>query len=164
MSRRAERRARIVAAFDELRTAVASALGAATAHREHAVREHARAMFEYWMRVDGLPPQLDTDPVLRRGIANPVLTETVQRIQLDRTVAFEPWVSTGPQRLADLVADAAPGAAGEHPDQWLGQPGKADGAPPVPQLWRIGHAMAGGVAGGAPAHESFPVAVPLLDE
>jgi hypothetical protein len=46
----------------------------------------------------------------------------------------------------------------------LGQPGKADGAPPVPQLWRIGHAMAGGVAGGAPAHESFPVAVPLLDE
>ena len=164
MSRRADRRDRIIGAFDELRTAVASALGAAIAHRERAVREHARAMFEYWMRVDGLPPDLETDPVLRRGLGNTVLTDTVQRIQRDRTAAFEPWVSSEPEVLADLVAAAAGGAAGEHPDRWLGQPGKADGAPPVPQLWRIGTAVAGGVAGGAPPHEPFPVAVPLLDE
>jgi hypothetical protein len=73
---------------------------------------------------------------------------------------FGDWLATEPDRLTELVEAAAPGAAGDDPGSWLGGPGKVDGVGPVPELWRIGRAM----ANGAPPHPPFPVAVPLLDE
>jgi hypothetical protein len=159
MSRRQDRRDRIVAAFDEFRQAVAAALGAAAAVRENAVTEYTQAMFEMWLREDGLAAAL-RHPVLARAARNPRLAEPMRRVLADQRAVFGNWVASEPTRLAELVADAAPGSAGEPVDHWLGEPGKADGGSPPPRLWRIGSAR----ADGAPEHPAFPVAVPLLDE
>jgi len=159
VTRRQDRRERIAATFDDFRRAVGAALGAAAASRDTAVRAHASALVEMWLRADGLDVAR-RDPELVRVLGNPALTEPLRRVRADQLAVFGDWVASAPERLAQLVADAAPGAAGEAPHRWLGQPGKVDGAGPVPELWRIGSA----VADGAPPHPSFPVAVPLLDE
>jgi len=159
VNRRQERRDRISAAFDDLRTAVGAALGAAAAARDRPVREHAHAMVEMWLRRAGLEAARK-DPQLARLFTNPQLAEPIDRVARDQLATFGEWVRAEPARLTDLVDQAAPGAAGEPPDRWLGDVGKTDGGGPVPELWRIGSA---GVDG-APAHEPFPVAVPLLDE
>jgi hypothetical protein len=148
-----------MAAFAEFRVSVGAALGAASATREAAVLEHAQAMFEMWLREEGLDA-VRRDPSMAAALANPRLAEPLNRVLADQQAIFGEWVASEPARLAELVADAAPGAAGEPAEDWLGWPGKADGAGPVPQLWRIGTAL----ADGAPAHRPFPVAVPLLDE
>jgi hypothetical protein len=152
-----KRQQRIATAFDALCDAVARALGAAEGAREAAVRAHAEAMVEMWLRAEGLEAA-EADPGLRRLLANPGLTGPVERVERDRRAAFREWTATGPRRIEQIVAEAAPGPAGGDPDEWLGQVGKIDGAGPVPSLWRIG---TGRVGGGEPG---FPVAVPLLDE
>ncbi|MBO0877851.1 MAG: cell division protein FtsK, partial [Pseudonocardia sp.] len=157
--KRQDRRSRIVAAFDQFRGAVAAALGAAAAVREQAVTEHAQAVFEILLREDGLDAAR-RHPVLSRALRSPRLAEPTRRVERDQRAIFGDWVASEPERLAELVGDAAPGAAGEPVQYWLGTPGKADGSGPVPQLWRIGSAM----VDGAPEHRPFPVAVPLLDE
>ncbi|HWN35763.1 MAG TPA: FtsK/SpoIIIE domain-containing protein, partial [Pseudonocardia sp.] len=159
MTRRQDRRERIAAAFEDFRRAVGSALGAAGAHREAAVAAHAGALFEMWLRAEGLDAA-ERDPSLARALANPRLADPVRRVRADHNTVFGGWVAGEPERLTQLVTDAAPGAAGERPDRWLGEPGKVDGVGPVPELWRIGTA----VVDGAPPHPPFPVAVPLLDE
>ena len=159
MTRRDERRDRIVAAFDHFRAAVGAALGSAAAHRQAAVTAHAQAMFEMWLRTDGLETAR-RDRWLAHAMTVPELAEPLRRAQADQDAVFGPWVDEQPDELADLVDDAAPGSAGEHWQRWLGRPGAVDGAGPVPELWRIGEAC----ADGAPAHPPFPVAVPLLDE
>ncbi|HTK67547.1 MAG TPA: FtsK/SpoIIIE domain-containing protein [Pseudonocardia sp.] len=159
MNRRQERRDRISAAFEDLRTAIGAALGAAAAMRDRPVREHAHAMVEMWLRRDGLEAAR-RNPELARLFGNPQLAEPIDRITGDQLATFGEWVRVEPPRLTELVTQAAPGAAGEPPHRWLGEVGKTDGGGPVPELWRIGSAT----VDGAPAHEPFPVAVPLLDE
>jgi DNA segregation ATPase FtsK/SpoIIIE, S-DNA-T family len=159
VSRRQDRRERIAGAFDDFRQAVGAALGAAAAHRDAAVLRHASTLVEMWLRADGLDAARRT-PWLVKAMASPRLAEPMQRVLADQRAVFGDWVATEPERLTQLVTDGAPGAAGEPADRWLGQPGKVDGAGPVPELWRIGTA----VVVGAPPHPPFPVAVPLLDE
>jgi DNA segregation ATPase FtsK/SpoIIIE, S-DNA-T family len=152
-----KRQQRIATAFDALCDAIARALGAAEGARGSAVRAHAEAMVEMWLREDGLDAA-ETDPGLRRLLANPELGRPIKRVDFDRKAAFREWIATGPRRLAQILAEAAPGAAGDDPDEWLGQVGKIDGMGPVPSLWKIGTGRIGG------AEPGFPVAVPLLDE
>lgn len=159
MVRRPSRRHRRIAdAFDALCDAIARALGAAQGAHDAAVLAHAEAMAEMWLRTDGLAAAR-ADPALQGVLANPRLVRAVGRVEADRAAAFAPWLRTGPPRLAALVDDAAPGAAGDPVDHWLGDVGKADGSGPMPSLWAIGT----GRVGGLPA-AGFPVAVPLLDE
>jgi S-DNA-T family DNA segregation ATPase FtsK/SpoIIIE len=163
VARRANRRERVQAAFDELCGAVAAALGAAGRARDAAVLAHAEAMFELWLRTEGLDAAR-VDPGLRRGLGNPRLAEAVQRAEADRSAAFERWLGTGPAELADLMVAAAPDAAGRDPHLWLGAVGKVDGSGPVPRLWRIGSGLAGAGPLDGDDARSFPVGVPLLDE
>jgi DNA segregation ATPase FtsK/SpoIIIE, S-DNA-T family len=158
VARRQNRRERVQAAFDELCGAVAPALGASGRARDEAVAAHAEAMYEMWLRETGLEAAR-ADPGLRAGLHNPALAGAVARAEEDRATAFSRWLDTAPTTLGELMASAAPGAAGLDPRHWLGEVGKADVTGPVPQLWRIGS----GTVGAATAR-SFPVGVPLLDE
>src|SRR5918997_6458369 len=159
MARKA-RRERITAAFDAFHAAMGAVLGAADRLGERAARRHAEAMVEQWLRTDGLDAAR-TDPGLARVLANPALDAAVRRVAADRAAALDPWWesvglrSSGPERLTRIVADAAPGTAGE-PDDWLAV-GKAESDGPVPGLWRIGTGAA------TPDDPGFPVAGPLLD-
>ena len=164
MRRRQDRRERIEAAFEDMRTAIAAALGAAAAVRDQAVGKHAHAMVEMWLRSTGLE-EARRDPRFRRVFANPRLAEPIARVARDQDTTFGEWASTEPSRLTRLVEQAAPGAAGEpaaqvpQAEQGWGGPGKGAGEGPVPQLWRIGVATVNSVSA-----QPFPVAVPLLDE
>ncbi|WP_433275637.1 FtsK/SpoIIIE domain-containing protein [Pseudonocardia xinjiangensis] len=157
MARGPNRRERIAEAFDEFCGAVARALGAADGAMDAAAQAHAEAMVEMWLRRDGLEAAL-LDPMLSGLFDNPQLARPVERMRADRVAAVAPWLETGPARLAEILADAAPGSAGRDPAEWLGHIGEVDAAGPVPSLWTIG---TGGIGTGSPV---FPVAVPLLDE
>src|SRR5919107_1928267 len=128
-----KRRQRIATAFDALCDAIARALGAAEGAREAAVRAHAEAMVEMWLREEGLDAA-ESDPGLRRILANPDLGRPIKRVEFDRKAAFRGWLGTGPGRLTQILAEAAPGAAGGDPDEWLGPGGKIEGAGPGPSL------------------------------
>ena len=155
---RPRRQERITAAFDALCTAIGQALGAAEGARDAAVRAHAEAMVEMWLRTTGLDTA-QVDPALRGLLTNPGLAGPIGRVDADRVAAFRTWLKSGPHRLAGIVDAAAPDAAGRDADHWLGQIGKIDGSGPVPTLWSIGTGRTG--VGPEPG---FPVAVPLLDE
>ncbi len=152
------RQQQIAGAFDALCVAVARALGAAERGRDVAVRAHAEAMVEMWLRHDGLDAAR-ADPELAPIFTNPQLGGPVKRAGADRAAAFASWLRTSPGELAGLLADAAPGAAGDDPQGWLGKVGKIDGTGPVPSLWKIGTGRIDAAGGSA-----FDVAVPLLDE
>ncbi len=158
MARGSGRRQRISQAFARLYDAVARALGAAEGLRAAAVREHAEAIAEMWLREVGLDAAR-ADPGLRRMLDNPRLVETVGRIEADRQAAFTPWLADGPQRLDDLLDEAAPQVAGSPVAKAIGTFGTVTSVGPVPSLWYIGQGWIGDRPAGG-----FPVAVPLLDE
>ena len=146
-------------------------LGAAARLTDAAAREHALTMVEMWLRREGLDTA-QTDRGMQGVLANPQVAAAVARVEADRDAAFEEWVAqhgrddSGPGRLAALMTQFAPGAAGAV-DGWLPQPGGCstiEATGDVPQLWRIGTGLVG--AGPATAYRagSFPVGVPLLDE
>ncbi|MBV9845270.1 MAG: cell division protein FtsK [Kutzneria sp.] len=158
MNKRTDRRQRISEAFDVFRRTVAAALGAAArAHHEARVL-HARDLFEIVLREDGIDKAL-ADPRYARVLRNPTFTDVVDRAIEDRERVFAKWTAEGPRRLTELVTAAAPGAASEPYANWLGEVGTVGSGGPVPELWRIGTA----VATSAPLPQEFPVAVPLLD-
>src|ERR687894_1815137 len=99
------RRQRIATAFDALCNAIARALGAAEGARAAAVRAHAEAMVEMWLRAEGLDAA-EMDPGLRRLLENQRLTGPVQRVAADRTAGFREWLDTGPRRIGKILADA----------------------------------------------------------
>ncbi len=161
-SGRSGRKARVADAFDEFHGAVTAALGAAAGLGDAAVRAHAAAMVELWLRTDGIDAAR-ADPALAGVLANPRLAGTVAAVAADRDRAFDAWLRTGPDRLAALLDAAAPGSAGRPPAEWIDEPGKVEGTGPVPGLWRIGTGHVGsGPVGPGPG--SFGVGVPLLDE
>ncbi|WP_035291390.1 FtsK/SpoIIIE domain-containing protein [Actinoalloteichus caeruleus] len=161
MTRRGDRRRRIEESFDRFRRAVANFLGVAANRQSAASLDHARLMFELWLRETGVD-RLPTDETLARCLPNRSLRPVLDRAVAERDEVFRPWTTRGPERLADLVRRTAPGAAGDAPRDWLGRPGTSDGTLEgggTPQLWRVGTARVDAVPDSAP----FPVAVPLLD-
>jgi FtsK/SpoIIIE family len=158
LNKRTDRRQRISDAFELFRNAVAAALGAASREHRNASVQHARDVFEIVLREDGIDRAL-SDPRYARVLRNPKFADVVHRAMEDRERVFAKWTAEGTQRLIDLVATAAPGAASEPYENWLGHAGQVGGQGPIPQLWRIGTA----VAHSAPLPQEFPVAVPLLD-
>ena len=159
MSRRSERRNRIVSAFEQLRSAVASVLGAADNAVWAADLAYDRARFEIRLREDG-PDALIRDPAADAMLVDPRMAAPLDWWRTERQVVFDDWVRNEPAQLTELVGSAAPRSAGEPWEQWIDELGKEDGSDPVPQLWRIGTA----VVADAPQHLPFPVAVPLLDQ
>jgi hypothetical protein len=157
VSKRVERREKIVFALDQFRQAVGRALGVAVRDREAATEHHARTMAELWLREHGID-RAERDPAHQSVLTNPRMADIRERLEADRKKHFDEWTHFGPIRLTELVLRAAPGAAGEPWPTWLGEPGTADGST-VPELWRIGTA----VSDSAPDPDPFPVAVPLLD-
>lgn len=160
MARRPGRRERVRAAFDRFHFASSVALGAAQRRLDRAAQEHAETLAELWLRETGYDAARH-DPALRALLDNPRLSAAVERVAADRAHAFDEWQGGSPQELSRIVADAAPGAAGDDPvaDARAGadpRPGEAETDGPVPQLWQLG---TGSVEGGHP----FRVAVPLLD-
>ena len=153
------RKQRITEAFDALCDAIAGALGAAQGRRDAAVRAHAEAMVEMWLREDGLDAAR-ADPGLRAMLANKKLFRPVGRVEADRHAAFTPWLERGPDELTELLGTAAPGAAGAREPTGLAGPSAGfEAGGPVPELWYLGR----GRIGNRPV-DGFPVAVPLLDE
>ncbi|HVV18330.1 MAG TPA: FtsK/SpoIIIE domain-containing protein [Pseudonocardiaceae bacterium] len=157
MSKRIERREKIVTALEEFRTAVGVALGTAGRQEDRVAEEHARLMVELWLRAEGAAAS--ADPAFTALLTNPRLADVAAAVAADRGEHFTEWSQRGPLALTDLVTKAAPGAAGEPWQTWLGSIGTADGLGDLPELWRIGTA----VADYAPDQVPFPVAVPLLD-
>lgn len=155
MNKRNDRRERIEAALREFRAAVGVALGAAGHEQDRVAEAHARLMVETWLRGED---SWTADPVLAAQVANPRLSDVVARIRADRHAHFGDWANV-PLALTELVTRAAPGAAGEPWQTWLGHIGTEDGLRELPELWRIGMA----VSDEAPEQVPFPVAVPLLD-
>ena len=170
LGRRA-RRERITAAFDAFHHAMGAVLGAAARLTDAAAREHALTMVEAWLRREGLDAAT-ADPGMQGVLANPQLVAAVSAVAADRKAAFEEWVAqhgrddSGPDRLAALMAEYAPGAAGAA-DGWLPRPGECstiEATGPVPQLWRIGTGIVGVGTATAERVGAFPVGLPLLDE
>ena len=166
---RKARRDRVTAAFDAFHAAAARALGAAARQRESAVRAQAEAMFELWLRREGVAA-VRADPSLAPAFRSPVLAAAVERAERDRLAGLSGWLPDGPRALADVVADAAPGPAGARGTAWLDEVVRAadpdasgtdllrnEGVKDHPELWRIG-------AGHLEIGDAFPVALPLLDE
>jgi hypothetical protein len=145
-------------ALGRFREAIGIALGVAVRDHNYATERHARVMTELWLRDKGIDRAM-ADPALAAVLANPRMGDIRGQLEADREAHFGSWTAGGPAQLAGLVGEAAPGAAGEIPEHWLGRPGTADGTGQMPQLWRIGSAT----SDSAPRAVSFPVAVPLLD-
>ncbi|SDF72834.1 FtsK/SpoIIIE domain-containing protein [Pseudonocardia oroxyli] len=169
----ARRRERVAAAFDAFHAATARVLGAAGGLRDEAVHRQAVAMFELWLRREGVDGAA-RDPGLGPAFGSRLLGPVAARAEADRSAALAEWATDGPGRLRDLLAEAAPGAAGDPGLGWMGDVplppvgGESRGDDPArggiegfPRLWRIG---AGRVEGGGDDGGEFPVAVPLLDE
>jgi S-DNA-T family DNA segregation ATPase FtsK/SpoIIIE len=167
---RKARHERISAAFDRFHATVRDLLTAATRLSEGAAREHAQTMVELWLRREGMEAAR-VDPRMQGVLANPRVAAAVRRVVADEAAAFDGWFADGPDRLADLMHDHAPAAAGTE-QGWLPQNkddvSAREGPDGVPQLWRIGCGAvgAGDGSGALPAAGAvrFPVGVPLLDE
>jgi hypothetical protein len=158
LSKRNDRRKKIEATLADFRAAVGQALGVAAGQQGGVAEEHARTMVELWLRTEE-PTAANVDPALRATLASPVMADMLARIETDRRHHFAQWHHEGPPALTELVSRCSPGVAGAHSDSWLGRIGTADGTGELPELWRIGTA----VADHAPEQIPFPVAVPLLD-
>ena len=160
MARRA-RRERITEAFDVFHATVAEVFGAADRLTEAAVRAHAEAMAEMWLRETGLD-DARVDPQLTALFANPSLAHVVARVAADREAAFDAWSQdadgSGPERLTGWSPTPRWGLPGDG-DDWL-EVGKADLGDRVPTAVADRHRDGGPT--GPP--QTFPVAVPLLDE
>ena len=157
MNKRTERRDKITAALAEFRSAVSVALGIAGRQQDLEAERHARLMLELWLRTEGTSAA--NQPGLAAALRNPRLADVSAAVADDRRTHFAEWNDGVPLALTELVTRAAPDAAGEPWQTWLGHIGTEDGTGELPELWRIGTA----VADEAPDQVPFPVAVPLLD-
>ncbi len=159
MGKRIERRNAIESAFERLRAGVATALGAAgnevaRVRAEHDRHEHALEIARQGVSAVEHDPSVVGDP------ESPALQEALQEALEQRAGFFREWNEQGPEQLAALVEECAPGTAAHPWPDWLGTPGTADASAPPPPLWRIGTAE----VPASPEPCPFPVAVPLLDD
>ncbi|GAA4851769.1 FtsK/SpoIIIE domain-containing protein [Saccharopolyspora rosea] len=159
MRKRNERRGRIEAAFERLRSTIATALGAAENEHSRVVAECARQEFALRIAQTGVAAA-ERDPAEITESPNPEFDAALREALREREEAFAEWTARGPSGLDELVREAAPGSAGLPWRDWLGQVGDANTAMPPPELWRIGTA----VVPDSPDPRPFPAALPLLDE
>ncbi len=158
-----EQRARVISALDQLRKQIGLALGAATNARKSAENQLAKLELEQSIVQAGIE-QAAADPRVVERANEPEMAGVFAWLDTVRKQFYGEW-SDGPNRLRELVAASAPGAAGKPPGEWLGRVGTHSGVI-APELWRIGSAVVdGGDTGRTPGTElTFDVAVPLLDE
>lgn len=159
MRKREERRSRIEAAFADLRSSVATALGAAENEVARVRSEVARQEFALRIAQRGVAAA-ERAPSDIEGTPSPEFDAALAEALQARERIYADWTEDGPTRLARLVESAAPGAAGRPWEDWLGELGSAGSSDPAPGLWRIGTAT----VPDSPSPRPFPVAVPLLDE
>lgn len=157
-SKRNERRSRIEAAFEALRSRIATALGAAEHEHAHALtaskqQEHALRIAETGLAT------AERDPAAAGDDGSAEFRAALDDAQQQRAQAFAEWSATGPAALRALVDEAAPGAAGRPWQEWLGRTGDSDPSEP-PGLWRFGTAA----VPDSPDPGEFPAALPMLDE
>ena len=146
-----QQRGAVTAAFEELRRRIGLAMGAARNARAEAEHELAKLELERAIVIEG-GDRARQDPALAPRAGDPVSQEVWQRLDQVRAAFGQEWAD-GPERLRSLVAEHAPGPAGQPPGRWLGRVGTDHGVT-APGLWRIGCCADG----------EFAVAVPLLDE
>ncbi|MCA1189151.1 MULTISPECIES: FtsK/SpoIIIE domain-containing protein [unclassified Saccharopolyspora] len=159
MRKRNERRSSIETAFEHLRTTVATALGAAENELERVRASYAQREFAQRIAAVGLA-RAERDPSVVCDSRDLAFDGAMQEARSEREQIFTEWSGHGPDRLAALVAEAAPGTAGRPWQDWLGEPGTAEASSLPPQLWRIGT----GQVPASPDPRPFPVAVPMIDE
>ncbi|MER7013994.1 FtsK/SpoIIIE domain-containing protein [Saccharopolyspora sp. NPDC000359] len=159
MGRRNERRSRVEAAFERLRTSIATALGAADNARDRVLADCAQQEFALRIAQAGTAAA-DRDPQEIGDPANPAFQAAMREALDARAEIYAEWTSSGPDQLAQLVAEVAPGSAGLPWSEWLGQVGTRESSAPPPELWRLGTA----IVPDSPDPQPFPAAVPLLDE
>jgi hypothetical protein len=157
--RRNERRSRIEAAFQRLRSSVAAALGAADNELEQVRSELARHEFAIRIAQAGVAVA-ERCPADIEGTPSPEFDAALADALRERERIYADWTGSGPERLRQLVESAAPGSAGAPWQDWLGRLGTAGLTDPMPSLWRVGTAT----VPDSPSPQPFPVAVPLLDE
>ncbi|MDA3625941.1 FtsK/SpoIIIE domain-containing protein [Saccharopolyspora sp. WRP15-2] len=159
MGKRNERRSRVEAAFERLRSSIATALGAAD-------NEHARVLAEcaqqdYALRIaQAGTAAAQRDPEEIGDPSSSAFQAAMREALDDRAEIFAEWTATGPDQLTQLMAEVAPGSAGLPWSDWLGEVGTRESSAPPPELWRLGTA----VVPDSPDPQPFPAAVPLLDE
>jgi hypothetical protein len=158
VNKRVERQRRIEDALRDFRFAIGNARAVAAAQHQRATEVHARDVFEFLLRAEGVDRAL-ADPSMDRALHNPVLHDLLRQVLAEREQHFAQWTESGPAELAALVAEAAPGVAGAADQGWLGRIGAEDGTGELPALWRIGTAR----TATGPGAQDFPVAIPLLD-
>ncbi|MCI2423149.1 cell division protein FtsK [Saccharopolyspora sp. K220] len=158
MGKRNERRSRVEAAFERLRTSIATALGAAENEHARVLTECAQQEFALRIAQVGVAAA-ERDPAEIADPDNPEFQAAMREALQDRAEIYAAWTE-GPEQLTELVTAAAPGTAGEPWPEWLGQIGTREAVAPPPELWRIGTAT----VADAPDPQPFPAAIPLLDE
>ncbi|MFR9730930.1 FtsK/SpoIIIE domain-containing protein [Saccharopolyspora sp. MS10] len=159
MRKRNERRSSIETAFEHLRSTVATALGAAENELDRVRAGYAQQEFSQRIAAAGLA-KAEQEPASVGGEPGPAFDGALREARAERERLFTDWTGQGPDQLAALVAEAAPGTASRPWQEWLGAPGDAEASALPPQLWRIGT----GHVPASPDPRSFPVAVPMIDE
>jgi hypothetical protein len=152
----AEQRNRVETALDRVRHQIGLVLGAAAGARQAAEADLAKLELERDIVRVGMN-HASTEQQNDWG-RHPAAHEVFGALGAVRGSYYTDW-SQGPATLRELVAQNAPGPAGQPAGEWLGQVGGNAGLT-SPGLWRVGSATA---AGGDPTRK-FDVAVPLLDE
>ncbi len=152
----AEQRNRVETALDRVRHQIGLVLGAAAGARQAAEADLAKLELERdIVRVGMNHASTEQQNDWSR---HPAAHEVFGALGAIRGSHYTDW-SQGPATLREVVAQNAPGPAGQPAGDWLGRVGHNAGIT-APGLWRVGSATA---AGGDPTR-AFDVAVPLLDE
>jgi hypothetical protein len=159
VGKRNERRSRIEAAFERLRTSIATALGAAENEHERVLDQCAKQEFALRIAQVGVAAA-EREPAEIADPDNALFQVAMNDALRDRADIYAEWTARGPEQLTRLAAEVAPGAAGLPWPEWLGELGTRDAAAPPPELWRIGTAT----IPDSPDPQPFPAAIPLLDE
>lgn len=155
---RNERRSAIEASFETLRSRVATALGAAENERHRVRAEFEQQEFALRIAERGVSV-IEQNPERIEGSDSPAFAEALRLAQRERDEVYAEWTTRGPDQLAGLVDEVAPGTAGRPWREWLGHVGEAPATAAPPELWRLGTAR----VTESPDRQPFPHAVPFLD-
>lgn len=109
---RNERRSAIEASFETLRSRVATALGAAENERHRVRAEFEQQEFALRIAERGVSV-IEQNPERIEGSDSPAFAEALRLAQRERDEVYAEWTTRGPDQLAGLVDEVAPGTAGD---------------------------------------------------